>query len=351
MTPQWQRFWKETRRYLLYIPIGALIALVPFFLNISEYKTNRVVVSQFISFLTFGLMISLVVTIFIASAYAMLTLIYIKTKLQLWESTFLQIAIAVVGTVLGIWSALSVRAYMAGERVERTSFFAALAFGGIIAMVFFLYSAYQDARRDTLALQAAVAEARYQSLEHQMRPHFLFNALNSLAELIEAGHENSARMTQTLADLYRQILANSGLKTAPLQSEIDIVRRYLEIEKIRFGKRLTYSINLLQDEGNLYLPSLVVQTLVENAVKHGVAKSVEGGEIVVDFARASSRLYRVRVSNTGEPFVNLEASGTGLANTRARLELLYGRGHQFQIGTDESGKTVASFLFTGDKID
>jgi sensor histidine kinase YesM len=351
MRPEWKRFWQETRRYLVYVPIGALISLIPFILNIGEYKKNQVIVSQFFLFLAFGLTISLVVMAFISSAYALLTLVYIKTKLQLWGSTFLQIAIAVVGTVLGIWSTLSVRAYFAGESLERPAFFAVLIFGSIIAMVFFLYSAYQDARQDRLALQAAVAEARYQSLEHQMRPHFLFNALNSLAELIEAGHENSAKMTQTLADLYRQILTNSATKTAPLKSEIDIARRYLEIEKLRFGRRLNYSIHLLLGADALYLPSLVTQTLVENAVKHGIAKSLDGGEILIEVEKAKDYGYQLSVTNTGAPFSNDNASGTGLANTRARLDLLYGHHHQFQIVSDESGITTVAFNFTGERID
>ena len=351
MRDEWRRYWKETRRYLMYIPLGTLIALFPFMLNFEEYKKNGVVLRNLISYMAFGLLISCLVSVFITAPYAVFTLIYIKTKVRLWDSVLLQIAIAVMGTGMGIWSGLSLRAYLIGERLERSAYFAALVFGGMIAVAFFLYSAYQQARKDMLALKVAVAEARYHTLEQQMRPHFLFNALNSLAELIESGHENSARMTQTLADLYRQILINSGMKTATLTSEIGIAERYLEIEKIRFGKRLTYSVNLPDAADTLYLPSLVVQTLVENAVKHGIAKSLEGGEIVIDLKPAGERAYRLSVTNSGGTYSGNGAGGTGLINTRSRLDLLYGNRHQFQVCRDQAGRTVASFYFTGEKID
>jgi two-component system, LytTR family, sensor kinase len=351
MRPEWRRYWKETIRHLIYIPAGLLISFIPFLFTIREYRQQGILLDKFISQLTFGLTISAVITLFFLVAFALFTIIFIKTKIQLWNFFTLQIAIAIFATVIGVWSALFLRAWMAGEKMERGAFFSALAVGLFMAIMFLLHSAYQSARRDTLALKVVVAEARYNALEQQLRPHFLFNALNSLAELIESGQENSAKMTHTLADLYRQILTNSGMKTALLKSEIDIARRYLEIEKIRFGKRLKFSFNLPADAENIFLPSLVVQTLVENAVKHGIAKSVGGGEVIIDLARPKGRLYQLRVINTGKPYSDNGSSGTGLANTRARLDLLYGKLHQFNLATDESGRTVASFSFTGEKID
>ncbi len=336
---------------MIYIPVAILISFIPFLFNISEFRQQGILFDKFISLLTFGLTISIVITLFFLVAFALFTLIFIKTKLQLWNFFYLQVALAILATVIGIWSALFLRAWMAGEKMERAAFFPSLMIGLFMVIMFLLHSAYQSARRDTLALKVVVAEARYNALEQQMRPHFLFNALNSLAELIESGQENSAKMTHTLADLYRQILTNSGVKTATLKSEIDIASRYLEIEKIRFGKRLKFSFNIPANDENIFLPSLVLQTLVENAIKHGIAKSVEGGEVVVDIARINKALYQLRVINTGKPFSDNQSSGTGLANTRARLELLYGKLHQFNIATDDAERTVASFSFTGEKID
>ncbi|MBI3651445.1 MAG: histidine kinase [Acidobacteria bacterium] len=339
------------RRYLINFPIGMGIALIPFFLELQEHRTKGQVAWMLFLSLVFGLVVTTMVMLAFAAVYAGLTLIYIKTRFQLWNSFLLQIAVGLLGAVLGIWTAAQVRARLTGRVVEKNALFGALVAGGVIAVFFLLYNGFQNARRDMLALKAAVAEARYQALEQQMRPHFLFNALNSLAELIEAGHENSARLTHALADLYRQILKHSGLKTAPLTAEIEIARRYLEIEKIRFGKRLRYSINLCEDAEKLYLPSLVVQTLVENAVKHGILKALDGGDITISCQRTEAQLYQLCVSNTGQPVAATTSQGTGLANTRERLALLYGTRHHFKLESDAAGQTVASFYFTGEKLD
>jgi LytS/YehU family sensor histidine kinase len=104
--------------------------------------------------------------------------------------------------------------------------------------------------------------------------------------------------------------------------------------------------------GEIFLPSLVLQTLVENAVKHGLAPSLTGGEIRVAITRAAGGLYLARVSNTGQPLKSApEHGGAGLANTQARLTLLYGARHQFALAADEAGRTTASFLFTGERFD
>jgi sensor histidine kinase YesM len=351
MRPEWRRYWRETYRNQIYIPAGLIISFMPFLFFINEFRRKGVLLDEFLSWLSLALTIATVISVFFLAAYALYTFIYIKTKFPFWTSFPLQIVTSILAIVVGIWSGLSLKAWMAGEKLRWSAFFSALVFGGFMTLLFILYAAYQRTRRDMLALKVVVAEARYNTLEHQMRPHFLFNALNSLAELIESGHEHSAKMTQTLADLYRQILSNSGMKTAPLQSEIEIARRYLEIEKIRFGKRLKFSFKLQAVNKEIFLPSLVLQTLVENAVKHGIAKSVEGGEILVELAQTKAGLYQLRVSNSGRPFTCEPSMGTGLVNTRARLELLYGKLHQFNIAADERAGTVASFYFSGEKID
>ena len=177
------------------------------------------------------------------------------------------------------------------------------------------------------------------------------------SKLIESGRENAAETAYKLSDLYRQILANSGLKTAPLDSEIEIVRLYLELEQLRFGSRLSFSIEQPENSHEIYLPSLRLQTLVENAIKHGVAPSIEGGHITVEvtaveIAQQPDKLYALRVTNTGTRYQpKVSNNGTGMANTRARLELLYGDRHEFKVESDHQGHTVASFNFTGEKID
>jgi hypothetical protein len=347
---EWQNYWRETRYYLRFFPLGLLTSLIPFFLAFGYWREQNALLFGFIYSLTFGVIVSLVSLSTFALIFAGLLVVRLRTGIRLELGVFSEIAIALFGMLAGIWLALFVREQIWGEKFAIPTLLSALVLGTFIGILFFLYIYYSRARADALALKAAAAESRYQTLEHQMRPHFLFNALNSLAELIESKHESAADMTYLLADLYRQILANSKLKTAPLTSEIEIARRYLDLEKLRFGERLSYSINVKEPIDNLYLPSLMLQTLVENAVKHGVAKSVNGGAIDIEIHPVAKSLYQLTVSNTGTPFQAAKQNGTGLDNTRARLELLYPNRHQFAI-TADGERTIARFNFTGEQID
>src|SRR5690606_5494444 len=141
------------------------------------------------------------------------------------------------------------------------------------------YYAYREAQAENLTLQAANAEARYHALKHQLQPHFLFNSLNSLSELIDSDREAANRMTQRLADLYRGILSSAKRTTAPLSSELALVRDYLELEQVRFGERLQFRLSAPESAQRIHVPTLVLQTLVENGVKHGVAPAGRGGGI------------------------------------------------------------------------
>src|SRR5262249_24449051 len=206
------------------------------------------------------------------------------------------ILINLVGLAVGVWVAMGINQRALGKPGSGEGFLGSMIFGGIIILVFAFYLAYKQEKEEALTLRAEAAEARYHVLETQLRPHFLFNALNSLAELIESKQEKAVENTYKLSDLYRQILANSGLKTARLDSEIEIVRSYLELEQLRFGSRLRFDIEYPENSHEIYLPSLALQTLVENAVKHGVAPSVDGGHIAIVISRQLDDHYSLRVT-------------------------------------------------------
>lgn len=279
--------------------------------------------------------------------YAIRTHIRIKTNQSVEASARAHFLLIFFAGTLGICLALFVRDLFSGNQTNADSFFYSFLIAGIFGIIFYFYYAYNEAKKKVLANEAALSEARYQTLEHQMRPHFLFNALNSLAELIESKEETAAEMTYKLSDLYRRILQNSKTKTSTLKSEIEIACGYLELEKLRLGNRLDFSFDVTYEE--IYLPSLMLQTLVENAIKHGVAKSVAGGRVSVSIQKENN-LYSLTVTNTGEPFKQNSIEGNGLANTKERLSLLYNEQHKFKIETNGE-KTIATFFFTGEKID
>jgi hypothetical protein len=339
------------------MPLGLLISIGYLFIAIPQWRRSGELLTGVIVSAVYGLVIPFMIALCFAAAYAARLQISIKTGRSFKISTPIHILINLVGLAMGLQLGMMITHVTIGAIDADGRFLTSMIFGGGVIIAFSFYFAYKQAKEEALALRAEAAEARYRTLENRMRPHFLFNALNSLGELIESGRENAAETAYKLSDLYRQILANSGLKTAPLDSEIEIVRLYLELEQLRFGSRLSFSIDLPENSKEIFLPSLTMQTLVENAVKHGVAPSVEGGHVsvqvnAIEIDRQSDKLYALRVVNTGaryQPKVSNE--GTGLANTRARLALLYGEGHDFKVECDHQGHTVASFKFTGEKID
>lgn len=201
----------------------------------------------------------------------------------------------------------------------------------------------RQAREMALQSRVAQAEAQYNLLETQMQPHFLFNSLNVLSELIYVNPDLACSVTQQLADLYREILTNSKQNFSNLGSEISILRKYIQIQKVRFGDRITFHTHVDSDLYNIAVPSLILQTLVENAIKHGISPRQEGGEIDLTVVPQGD-MYEITISNTGELYKGPKKAdlGTGLQNTKNRLDLFYGHSHDFRIYSEEN-KTYVRF--------
>ncbi len=194
--------------------------------------------------------------------------------------------------------------------------------------------------RHSARLEARLAQAQLEALKMQLQPHFLFNTLTAIAELMHIDVEKADRMITRLSELLRLTLQQVGTQQVPLSRELDFLERYLEIEKIRFGDRLSVIVDIENDALNTNVPTLLLQPLVENAVRHGVAPRVSPGTIRIGAARQNGRL-QLTVQDDGpgikdDPYRQLQ-SGIGLANTRARLEQLYGGMHTFTLRNLETG--------------
>jgi hypothetical protein len=207
-------------------------------------------------------------------------------------------------------------------------------------------------RTETYRLESAAARARFEGLRTQLQPHFLFNALGSLKELIVLDPAQASATTQALADLYRAILDASTHASVPLGDELRIVRAYLAIEQTRYGERLRVSVCEPSSElAGLHVPTMAVQLLTENAIKHGIMKARVGGEVRVEASRRADGRLEVVVLNTGAPYAPApRAAGapvpTGLANARARIELMYGALGELTVDA-LSGETRARIVVSG----
>ncbi len=203
----------------------------------------------------------------------------------------------------------------------------------VAALIFMLASAVHYAviagdERQTVAARALKAEigareAELRALRSQVDPHFLFNCLHSISSLIGSDPTGARQMCIELADFFRESLRAGSMARIALATEVDLVRRYLGIERLRFGDRLHIHIDLAADAQTSLVPPLLLQPLVENAVRHGVATLIEGGTVHLAVVKTGSRLT-VRVTNPCDPDERRPGTGIGLRNVRARLATTYG---------------------------
>ena len=194
-------------------------------------------------------------------------------------------------------------------------------------------------RDEALARQLA-AEAQLAALEARVQPHFLFNALNSIASMIPEDADGAERMVERVSALMRSSLQSGGPATAPLQDELQLVRDYLEIEQVRFRDRLRYELRIETDAERVSVPRLSVQTLVENAVKYAVARQRGGATIVIAASVTGDRAV-VSVSDDGPGFQETDVHrGHGLQLLRARLETIFGGRASLRIDS-RAGATSA----------
>ncbi len=199
----------------------------------------------------------------------------------------------------------------------------AILAGGIARDYFLRYHAR---REQTIRLQAQLADARLAALRTQLNPHFLFNTLHAVSALVERDPRGVRRMIARLSELLRTTLDGADEQEVPLQQELVFMQRYLDIMQIRFQGRLRVHSHVEPDVLNALVPNLILQPLVENAIKHGVSKIDDAGRIEIHARRDGERLH-LSVRDNGprfEPSERHSEDGLGLRNTRARLAELYG---------------------------
>lgn len=189
-----------------------------------------------------------------------------------------------------------------------------------------LHSAYRAQAEMAAKLESDLVNAQLHALRAQLNPHFLFNALNSVVTLIGRDTQGAQRMVVRLSELLRATLAAGDSSEVQLRQEIELVERYLDLEKIRFGSRLRVDVDVPAELGSLLVPALVLQPLAENAVTHGISQ-INGEGIVQVRAWQEGQMLQLEVRDNGPgPMVKAKrpGSGIGVANLRARLERLYG---------------------------
>lgn len=197
--------------------------------------------------------------------------------------------------------------------------------------------------RERDQLEARLAETRLQLLGMQLQPHFLFNTLNTIAEIVHEDPHAADAMIAHLSHLLRETLAVGSTPQIPLRDELGLLSRYLEIQKVRFGDRLAVTLDV--DEGVLdaAVPPLLLQPLAENAIRHGLGRQREGGRLVIA-ARPHPQGIAISVSDDGDGLRPIHLERVGLGNTRARLEGLYGPRARLELSSGATGTSVTAVI-------
>ncbi|HJP90950.1 MAG TPA: histidine kinase [Pyrinomonadaceae bacterium] len=222
-----------------------------------------------------------------------------------------------------------------------------LIYGTICLMshAFNYYTSYRKGELKASQLHTQLVQAQLEALKMQVQPHFLFNTLHSVSALLSKDTEGARKMITRLGDFLRLTLENSGSMEVTLQQELEFLNGYLEIERIRFQDRLTTDIHVDPEVLDVRVPNLILQPIVENAMRHAIGNSTSGRVEIT--AAPRNGLVRIEVKDNGPGIVDygLEArrgKGLGLANTQARLVGLYGSAARFELNNDPAGGLIVA---------
>lgn len=355
--PWWQRTWG---RWALILGIWTFVGLV-FTLQyyFTTYRSEKP-------------------TPFVEALYVQMTWSYLfalATPLVLWAATKLPmdrnswvrssllhlplcVALSVSLTALGFvlmwlnfgWSAERPFSFERMGRFIVGNFSEAIGMYLLIALTAYAFSYYrrfQQGELNRLHLEAQLSQSQLQALKMQLHPHFLFNTLHSISALLHKDPELARKMIARLGDFLRLTLENSGTQEVTLLQEMEFLKCYLEIERIRFEDRLSTHIEVATPALNAKVPNLILQPIVENAIRHGIAPRSTPGRIEI-LAKQENTILRIRVRDNGPGLPdhrtpeNLFQRGLGLANTETRLDRLYGSAHRLDLTNDPNGGVVVT---------
>lgn len=242
-----------------------------------------------------------------------------------------------------------------GMFVPQNAFDPGRMVSGIISytVFFFLWSAlhfmynYFERYNRSLQLEASVKEIELSNLKSQLNPHFIFNALNSIRALVDENPAKAKQAINQLSSILRNSLVTEKRGLTSFEEELKLVRDYLGLESIRFEERLKTEFDLDPESKDFMVPPLMIQTLVENGIKHGISQLTEGGVIQIKTKVEGDHL-KIHIRNSGKFVVNgrkkESGGGLGLENTRQRLKLIYGDEASFRILTEKDNFVLTEIV-------
>lgn len=215
------------------------------------------------------------------------------------------------------------------------------------SLIYFLFhyiENYKKAEIENLKWEASINEIELNKLKSQLNPHFMFNAMNSIRALVDENPAKSKDAITQLSNILRNTLQMGKNKVISFDEEMTIVNDYLALEAIRYEERLKAVVKIHPDSLNFNVPPLMIQTLVENGIKHGISKLVNGGILEIETVVEKEKLI-IRIKNSGQLKENIDSeSGFGIKNTQQRLHLLYGNSASLKISNHNSTSVLTELI-------
>lgn len=314
---------------------GASLAVSTFFyLTLSVRK-----VDHFLLLITISVLLGIIVTHLMRMVIREYNVLNKKLQTQIISFVILTLVFAVVYACadVAIENVFNLRD-MGGPKISLSNEIARTAINNFFLLfiwnlIYFTYHYVERNRRhevDTLKLQSVVKELELKTIKSHINPHFIFNALNSIRALVDENPTRARTAITELSNILRSSMQAEKLETVPLERELNIVKDYLALEKMRFEERLTIEMEIDEDTLGQPVPPMMLQTLVENAIKHGISKKISGGTIKVisDFVNDHHELV---VQNSGQLNSSINEDGFGVKSTQYRLNLLYQGKATFEI--------------------
>ncbi|WP_236654185.1 sensor histidine kinase [Chitinophaga vietnamensis] len=239
---------------------------------------------------------------------------------------------------------LDFRRFMAPPMLGLISSVVITAIWWLIYFIWHYIERNRSSQVDRLKLETTVKELELKTIKAQLNPHFIFNALNSIRALVDENPQRARTAITELSNILRSSMAAEKVETVSLENELNIVKDYLALEHIRFEERLIVKYEIDPDTLELQVPPMMLQTLVENAIKHGISRVVNGGTVYIA-SRLNGTQHEITIENTGQITGNhLNGHGFGLQSTRQRLSLLFGNRASFEIWNKDEHTVEARVL-------
>lgn len=339
MTEKWKRYW-------LFQAIGwGSFALINTFFAFSFDKLDNNFFYRLLIFLSLGVLISHLMR----EVITRVGILQKNLKRQVVLFLFLTLGLSLLASFLRLEAVIRTELLSGDEKgllarsapdywvsklvLVLSSGFSFFILFFIWNLIYFMYHYVTKSRKqqlDTLRLESLVKELELKTIKAHINPHFIFNSLNSIRALVDENPQRARRAVTELSNILRSSMQSEKMETVPLERELNIVKDYLALENMRFEDRLKIEYDIDDDTLDQPVPPMMLQTLVENAIKHGISRQINGGvvKVISDF---KNDYHELIVQNTGQLNGKMNAEGFGLSSTTNRLNLLYGSEAKFEI--------------------